>query len=57
VKKVTFGILSTAEIATKVCLAIQNSVNAEVLAVASRDKVKAEEWAAKHKVPIAYGTY
>lgn len=54
---VKFGILCTAEIATKVCKAIQNSLNGEVYGVASRNLEKANEWAKKHDVPKGFGSY
>lgn len=56
-QKVRFGILCTAEIATKVCRAIQNSMNSEVVGVASRNLDKANEWAKKHDIPKGYGSY
>ena len=55
--KVSWGILSTAGISTRVCLAIQGSHNSEVVAVASRSLEKASEWAKTHGVPTAYGSY
>lgn len=55
--KARIGILSTAEIAHKVCLAIKNSSNAVVAAVASRSLEKAQAWAKERDIPVAYGTY
>ncbi len=56
-RKVRWGILSTAEIATKVVAGMHDAENAEVVAVASRSLDKAEAWAAAHDVPRAYGSY
>mmetsp|Transcript_2595 Transcript_2595/g.6638 ORF Transcript_2595/g.6638 Transcript_2595/m.6638 type:complete len:492 (+) Transcript_2595:73-1548(+) len=46
--EVKWGILGCAEIAQKVCVAISEASNAKVVAVASRDKAKAEAFAAAH---------
>lgn len=54
---VNWGIMSTAEIASKVCPAIQAAHNSTVLSVASRSKEKAAEWAEKHGVEGSYGSY
>ena len=56
-RKVRWGILSTAEIATKVVAGFHDAENAEVVAVASRSLDKAQAWAAAHGVPRAYGSY
>ena len=56
-RPVRWGILSTANIATKVAGAIYLAENADLVAVASRTEERAVTWAADHKVPIAYGTY
>ena len=56
-KPVRWGILSTANIATKVARAINIAENAELVAVASRTEERASAWAQKHNVPIAYGNY
>ena len=56
-RTVRWGILSTAEIATKVVAGMHDASNAEVVAVASRLLEKATAWAADHKVPKAYGSY
>ena len=56
-RPVRWGILSTANIATKVAGAIHLAENADLVAVASRTEERAVTWAADHKVPIAYGTY
>lgn len=52
-----WGILSTAEIATKVHLAMEIAENAKVVAVASRTIEKAREWASERGIEIAYGSY
>ncbi len=54
---VRWGILSTAKIATKVCRAIKLARNAELVAIASRTKERAENWASEHDVEQAYGSY
>lgn len=54
---VRWGILSTASIASKVARAINLAHNAELIAVASRTEERANAWAKKHNVPIAYGNY
>eukprot|EP01097_Dermamoeba_algensis_P003424 TRINITY_DN2393_c0_g1_i1.p1 TRINITY_DN2393_c0_g1~~TRINITY_DN2393_c0_g1_i1.p1 ORF type:complete len:364 (-),score=65.61 TRINITY_DN2393_c0_g1_i1:810-1901(-) len=51
------GILSTANIATKVIDAIRKSGVAEVYAVASRELTKAQAYATKFNIPVAFGTY
>jgi hypothetical protein len=56
-KVLRVGFLSTANIATKNALAVKASKHAKLVAVASRDLKKAEEWAQKHDVPKAYGSY
>ncbi len=54
---VRWGILSTANIATKVARAIHLAENADLVAVASRTKKRAAAWAKNHNVPTSYGTY
>ncbi len=54
---VRWGILSTANIATKVARAIRLAENADLVAVASRTEERAATWAQAHNVPTAYGTY
>ena len=56
-KNVHWGILSTAKIATKVYRAIKLASNAEIVAIASRTKERAENWASEHDVEQAYGNY
>ncbi|MEP7199259.1 MAG: Gfo/Idh/MocA family oxidoreductase [Chloroflexota bacterium] len=56
--KLRLGILSTARIAERrVVPAIQNSLNAVVSAVASRDETRARDFAARHTIPKAFGSY
>ncbi len=55
--RVRWGILSTANIATKVARAIHLAENADLIAVASRTEERAAAWAEKHNVPTTYGTY
>ena len=54
---VRWGILSTANIATKVARAIHLARNADLIAVASRTEERAATWAEDHNVPTAYSTY
>ena len=54
---IRWGILSTANIATKVARAIHLAENADLVAVASRTEERAVTWAREHNVPTAYGTY
>ena len=54
---VRWGILSTANIATKVAHAIHLAENADLVAVASRTAARAAAWAQEHNVPTAYGSY
>lgn len=54
---VRFGIISTANIATKVCNGMHAARGATPSAVASRDAAKAKAWAKKHEVPRSFGSY
>ena len=54
---VRWGILSTANIATKVARAIHLAQNADLIAVASRTEERATAWGQKHNVATTYGTY
>ncbi len=56
-KKVRWGLLSTARINRSVIPPIRGSVQSELRAVASRDIVKAKEYAREWHIPHAYGTY
>jgi xylose dehydrogenase (NAD/NADP) len=56
--KLRFGVLSTANIGrAAVNPAIQASGNGELLAVASREDVRAKEFAGKWGIPRSYGSY
>lgn len=56
--KVRWGVLGTAKIALeKVIPAMQRSAACEILAIASRDRAKAEEVAGRLNIPKSYGTY
>jgi D-xylose 1-dehydrogenase (NADP+, D-xylono-1,5-lactone-forming) len=54
---VRWGILSTAHINRKVIPAVHASEETELLAVASRDQARAEEYAREWKIERAYGSY
>jgi xylose dehydrogenase (NAD/NADP) len=54
---VRWGILSTAHINRKVIPAVHASEKTELLAVASRDQARAEEYAREWKIERAYGSY
>ena len=54
---VKWGVMSTAGIATKVGSAIDRATNAELLAVASRSKVRGEAWGKEHGIERSYGDY
>ncbi|HSS97351.1 MAG TPA: Gfo/Idh/MocA family oxidoreductase [Terriglobales bacterium] len=57
-KKVRWGILSTASIGIKkVVPALQNGEHVEVVAIASRDRSRAEQAARELGIPKAYGSY
>jgi predicted dehydrogenase len=57
-KKVRWGILSTAKIAReKVIPAMQTGVYCDIVAIASRNKVQAQETATRLGIPVVYGSY
>ena len=57
-QRVRWGVLSTSNIGrVAVNPAIQNSCNGELLAVASRDLKRAQEFADAAQIPLAYGNY
>ena len=56
-KKLRWGLLSTARINRSVIPPIRGSVRSELKAVASRDIVKAKEYAREWHIPHAYGSY
>ena len=55
--RIRWGILSTANIATKVARAIHLAEDADLIAVASRTKERAAAWGREHRVSTTYGTY
>src|SRR2546427_1026908 len=55
--RVTWGIVSTADINRKVIPGMKASEKADVIAVASRDRPRALEYAAKWEIERAYGSY
>ncbi len=52
-----WGILGTANIATKVSKAIQSTSGCELTTIGSRDSEKSKAWGDKHNVPICVGSY
>ncbi len=56
-KKVRWGLLSTARINERLMEPIRNEVRSELVAVASREGKKAEDYARHWKIPRAYGSY
>ena len=54
---VKWGVMGTADIATKVGAAIDRASNAELIAVASRSQDRADAWANDHGVERSYGSY
>lgn len=57
-QKLRWGVIGCAQIAINAVIpAIQNSTFGTVVAIASRNEVKANETAAKLGIPIAYGSY
>jgi xylose dehydrogenase (NAD/NADP) len=57
VAAVKWGILSTADINRKVIPGVRASEKAELIAVASRDQRRAEEYAREWEIDRAYGSY
>lgn len=55
--KIKWGIISTGHISNKFANALKILPDAELYAVASRNERKATEFAKKHTIPIAYGSY
>jgi D-xylose 1-dehydrogenase (NADP+, D-xylono-1,5-lactone-forming) len=53
----TWGLISTARITRKIIPAIQTSPGCILMAVASRDQDKADDFAGEFGIPRAYGTY
>src|SRR5437763_5346954 len=57
VTPVKWGIVSTADINRKVIPGAHASDKVELVAVASRDRARAEAYASEWKIPRAYGSY
>lgn len=56
-KNVKWGIIGAGNISTEFAAAINSLENVTLLAVASRDKVKADEFAKRFNIKKAYGSY
>ncbi len=56
-KKIKWGILGTGHISNKFAIALAFLPEAELVAVASRNLETAKQFAEKHNVPKAYGSY
>lgn len=56
-KKITYGIMSTASIVERFVQAVRASKNGEVVAIASRSLEKAKNKAADLKIPKSFGSY
>lgn len=57
-QKLRYGVLSTAQIALNKHIPASKEINnAEIVAISSRDKKKAQDAAQKHDISKAYGTY
>ncbi len=54
---VRWGIIGTANIAAKVARAISLAAGNELVAIASRDRTRAAEWAKEHGAEKAFGSY
>jgi len=52
-----WGILGTGHIAAKFVEGLRSAAGANVYAVASRDLIKAQEFAAEHGITVAHGSY
>lgn len=56
-EKLRWGIMGTARIVRKTIPALQQTKNGEVVGIASRTEEKAREYADKHGIPQAFGSY
>ncbi len=56
-KKVNYGILSTASIVDRFVQGVRASEKGQVLAIASRTKERAEQTAKRLDIPLSFGTY
>lgn len=54
---VRWGVLGTARVVRKTIPALQETRNGEVTGIASRSEEKAREYAARHGIPQAFGSY
>ncbi len=52
-----WGILGTASISETVIPAIQSCTGSRIAAVASRTQARADEWAARYAIPLAFSSY
>jgi D-xylose 1-dehydrogenase (NADP+, D-xylono-1,5-lactone-forming) len=57
IRKLRWGIVSTARINRRIIPAIERSEGSEVVAIGSRDLRKAQDYAAKWNIPRSYGSY
>jgi dihydrodiol dehydrogenase / D-xylose 1-dehydrogenase (NADP) len=55
--RIRFGIIGTGKIARKMANTLRWSVDAELIAIASRDKQKAKDFAAEFSINNSYGSY
>ena len=56
--RVRYGVLSTSQIARNQHVpAAREAANAEIVAISSRERARAEEWASRLEIPRAYGSY
>lgn len=56
-EKLRWGVLGTARIVRKTIPALQATKNGDVVGIASRTEGKAREYADKHGIPLAFGSY
>ncbi|MFB9715565.1 Gfo/Idh/MocA family protein [Arthrobacter methylotrophus] len=56
-EKLRWGVLGTARVVRKTIPALQETKNGEVVGIASRTEERAREYADKHGVPQAFGSY
>ncbi len=54
---IRWGLISTARINNQIIPAIRNSSRGELVAVASRRKMKARRYARLKQIPMAFGSY
>ena len=56
-RNVRWGIIGTANIASKVARAVNLARNADLYAIGSRNQTRAQHWASQHDVHGVYGSY